>query len=196
VLLRSCFFQLRRLRQIRRSVGEEVTKCLVTALVLSRLDYCNAALAGLPESAIRPLQRVQNAATRLVTNAKSSDHITPILKRQHWLPVNYRIIYKLCFLMHLIHTNQCPDYMAVRTLITAPYRRLFIAVRPTGLPVILCIASRHEKLGSVSRLSVMPVPPPGTAYNTLYLQSETNTNSLKKKNNNNLKRFCLLVRTD
>jgi len=58
----SCFFQLR--RQIRRSACEEVTKRLVTALVL---DYCNAVLAGLPESTIRPLQRVQNAAARLIT---------------------------------------------------------------------------------------------------------------------------------
>ena len=47
-VISSCFFQLTRLRQIRRSAGEEVTKRLVTALVLSRLDYCNAALAGLP----------------------------------------------------------------------------------------------------------------------------------------------------
>jgi len=58
----SCFFQLRRLRQIRCSAGEEVTKRLATALVLSRLDYCNAVLTGRPESTIRPLQRVQNAA--------------------------------------------------------------------------------------------------------------------------------------
>ena len=65
-----CFFQLRRLRQIRRSAGEEVTKRLVIAPVLSRLDYCNAASAGLPESTIRPLQRVQNAAARLITNTK------------------------------------------------------------------------------------------------------------------------------
>jgi len=48
----SCFFQLRRLRQIHRSVDEEVTKQLVTALILSRLDYCNAVLAGLPQSTL------------------------------------------------------------------------------------------------------------------------------------------------
>ena len=108
----SCFFQLRRLRQIRRSAGEEVTKRLVTALVLSRLDYCNAALAGLPEATIRPLQRVQNAAARLITNSKPRDHITPVLMRLHWLPIKSRINYKLCLLMHLIHTNQRPAYMA------------------------------------------------------------------------------------
>ena len=64
----SCFFQLRRLCQICRSVGEEVTKRLVTALILSRLDYCNAVPAGLPQSTLQPLQRVQNAAARLVSD--------------------------------------------------------------------------------------------------------------------------------
>jgi hypothetical protein len=78
----SCFFQLRRLRQIRRSVGEEVTKRLVTALVLSRLDYCNVALTCLPESTMRPLQRVQNAAALLVTNAKSSDQYEYTVQRR------------------------------------------------------------------------------------------------------------------
>ena len=58
------------IRQVRLSAGEEVTKRLVTALVLSRLDYCNAALAGLPDSTIRPWQRVQNAAAHRITNSK------------------------------------------------------------------------------------------------------------------------------
>jgi hypothetical protein len=59
----SCFSQVRRLHKIRRS-ADEVPKCLVTALVLSRLDYSNAALAGLPESTNRPLQRVRNRDLR------------------------------------------------------------------------------------------------------------------------------------
>ena len=64
----SCFFRLRRLHQIRRAAGEEVTKRLVTALI--RIDYCIAALAGLPKSLIRSLQRVQNATGRLITDTK------------------------------------------------------------------------------------------------------------------------------
>src|SRR5664279_3449594 len=58
----NCYLHIRRLRQIRRSAGPEVTKKLVSAFILSRLDYCNAALAGLPQSTIQPLQRAQNAA--------------------------------------------------------------------------------------------------------------------------------------
>jgi len=98
-------FQLRRQCKIRGSAGEEVTKRLVMALMLSQLDYCNAVLTSLPESTIRPLQRVQNAAARLITDTKPSDHITPVLMHLHCLPLKSRILYKLCLLMHLIHTN-------------------------------------------------------------------------------------------
>ena len=89
----NCFFQLRRLRQMRRVAGPDVTTRLMSALVLSRLEYCNAALAGLPQTTLRPHKRVQNAADRLVTNTGSRDHITPAMKELHWLPVNQRIKY-------------------------------------------------------------------------------------------------------
>jgi len=58
----SCFYQLRRLRQVRRRAGREVTTRLVLALVISKLDYCNSLLAGLPTSTLNVLQKVQNAA--------------------------------------------------------------------------------------------------------------------------------------
>ena len=63
----------------------------MVALVLSRNDYCNATLAGLPQTTIRPLQRVLNAAARLITDSKPCDHITPVLRKLHWLPVAARI---------------------------------------------------------------------------------------------------------
>jgi len=62
----TCFYHLHRLRQIRRRVGTEVTIRLVLAVVMSRVDYCNSTLAaGLSQSTLAPLQRVQNAAARL-----------------------------------------------------------------------------------------------------------------------------------
>ena len=91
----------------------------MSALVLSRLDYCNAALAGLPQATLRPLQRAQNAAARLVANMGSRDHITPAMKDLHWLPINQRITYKLCLMMHFIHTQQYPDYMRDLVSMTA-----------------------------------------------------------------------------
>jgi len=62
----SCFYHLHRLNQICRRVSSEVATCLVLALIMSRLDYCNSVLAGLPLAMIAPLQRVQNAAARLI----------------------------------------------------------------------------------------------------------------------------------
>jgi len=51
----ACFYHIRRLRQVRHRVGQEVTQQLVLALIMSRLDYCNSVLAGLPTSTLQPL---------------------------------------------------------------------------------------------------------------------------------------------
>jgi len=87
--------------------------------VLSRLDYCNAILAGLPKSTIAPLQRTQNAAARLVSRLGPRDHVRNALRSLHWLPVQERITYKLCLLMHLVHNNRAPSYLADSVTATA-----------------------------------------------------------------------------
>jgi len=85
-------------------------KRLISAFVFSRLDYCNSILSGLPLSTIAPLQRVENATALLVRGLSRSDHVRPALKELHWLPVVYRIKFKLALVMFTIHTHQCPDY--------------------------------------------------------------------------------------
>ena len=107
----ACFHHIRRLKQIRRLLGPEVTATLVSAFVLSKLDYCNAILVGLPKSTIAPLQRAQNAAARLIACLAPRDHVTSTLRQLHWLPVQFRIKYKLCLLMHQIHTSRAPSYL-------------------------------------------------------------------------------------
>jgi hypothetical protein len=111
LVARTGFHHLRRLRRIRRHVGEHLTTQLVLALVISRLDYCNTVLAGLPSSTTAPLQRVQNAAARLVFDLRPRDHVTPALIQLHWLPVQSRITYKLCVLMYQAHTGVLPAYL-------------------------------------------------------------------------------------
>ena len=97
----------RRLRQIRRRIGAEVTTQLVLTLVTSRLDYCNAVLAGVPQSTLEPLQCVQNAAARLVHQMNVRDHVTPSVIALYWLPVRCRIDFKLCLIMSGVHTGRC-----------------------------------------------------------------------------------------
>jgi len=108
----ACFYHLRRLRQIRRHVSNVLITQLIYACVTSRLDYCNSVLACLPARTIAPLQRVRNAAARLLLNRKKTDHITDGLKDLHWLPIAFRIQYKLCLLMNLIKVGNCPSYIS------------------------------------------------------------------------------------
>jgi hypothetical protein len=72
-------------------------------IVTSRMDYYNGLLYGLPNTELIKLERVQNAAARLVTSTRKYDHITPILRELHWLPVKFRIHFKLlyCLLLKL-----------------------------------------------------------------------------------------------
>ena len=74
-------------RTIRKLLGRDVTIQLECALVLSRLDYCNGVLVGLPSSTQTPLQRVLHAAARLVDELKPNDHVAAVLKNLHWLPL-------------------------------------------------------------------------------------------------------------
>ena len=90
------------LHQIRRRVGREVTTWLMLASVTSGLDYCNAALAGLPQATVAPPQRVHNSAARLILELITREHVTPCLLQLHWLPVRWRVQFKLCYIMHSV----------------------------------------------------------------------------------------------
>ena len=69
---RSCFFHLRRIRQVKRCLNERCLRVLVQALVISRIDYCNSILAGLPAVTIHPLTTVFHAAARIIKRHPSS----------------------------------------------------------------------------------------------------------------------------
>jgi len=108
----SCFAVLRQLRSIRWSVSPAVLQSLVVSLVLSRLDYGNATLAGLPGNQLDRLQSVINAAARLVCSARKYEHITPLLRDLHWLPVRERIGFKLAVLVFRCLHGTAPPYLA------------------------------------------------------------------------------------
>jgi hypothetical protein len=172
----SCFSQLRRLKQGRRILGPEITASLVSAFVTSRLDYCNALLAGLPKSTIAPLQRVQNAAARLITGIRYHDHVTPALQSLHWLPVSFRITYKLCVLMHLVHIGCSPAYLSELVTATSelPSRRSLRSANTQQYEVPLT----KLKFGERSFSFAGPV-----AWNSLTpeLHNLSNTHTFKKQ---------------
>ena len=83
------------------------------SLVISRMDYYNSVLVGLPASTLAPLQRVQNAAARLILGLSRRSHITPALKQLHWLPIKFRITFKVATLMYNIFHQRSPPYLSL-----------------------------------------------------------------------------------
>jgi hypothetical protein len=76
------------------------SKTVASALVNSRLDYANSVLCNTSSGNMSKLQRVQNSLARVVTYTKRAEHIHPVLHQLHWLPVNYRINYKVATLAY------------------------------------------------------------------------------------------------
>ncbi len=121
---RSCRFALHNIRKIRPFLTEHAAQLLVQALVISRLDYCNALLAGLPSNTIKPLQIIQNAAARLVFNEPKRAHVTPLFVSLHWLPVAARIQFKTLMLAYRTTTGSAPTYFHSLLRIYIPSRSL------------------------------------------------------------------------
>ena len=107
-----CYYQLRQIRQVRKSLSAASKLFLVLALVHSRLDYCNSVLHSLPRSRLQLLQSVLNSAARLIRGLGRFDHITPVLIDLHWLPYPQRISYKICLLMFKCLKGLAPAYLS------------------------------------------------------------------------------------
>ena len=95
---------------LRKTSTSSVFQSLIVALVLSRLDYCNSVLLGLPANLIHRLQSVQNAAARLICRIRRSEH-TPALINLHWLRVPERISFKLAVLTYRYIHSTSPNYI-------------------------------------------------------------------------------------
>ena len=85
---------------------------VIHAFVTNRIDFCNSLLYGLPDCELKKVQRVQNAAARLLTSTRKYDHITPVLRELHWLPVKYRIQFKILLLTFKAIHGMAPDYIS------------------------------------------------------------------------------------
>uniref|UniRef100_A0A3Q3IT75 Reverse transcriptase domain-containing protein n=1 Tax=Monopterus albus TaxID=43700 RepID=A0A3Q3IT75_MONAL len=108
---KSSFFHLRQLAKVKAFVSRQHFETLIHAFITSRLDYCNSLYLGVGESSINRLQMVQNAAARLLTGTRKYEHISPVLASLHWLPVHFRVHYKiLLFVFKSLH-GSAPSYL-------------------------------------------------------------------------------------
>ena len=109
---RSARFALRNISRVRSSLTRKACETLVQAYVTSRLDYCNVLLYGLPKYLLDRLQKVQNSAARVVALSPKREHITPVLADLHWLPVEYRIHFKILLYTYKALNNCAPQYIS------------------------------------------------------------------------------------
>ena len=99
-------------------------KKLVNSLITSRLDYCNSLLAGVGDTQLKRLQKVQNCAARVVLKLPRS--VSPPLHQLHWLPIEQRVKFKTAVLVFKALNGLAPSYLS-GLLRSAPVRSLRIA---------------------------------------------------------------------
>ena len=107
----TCYIELRRLASIRRFLTSTATATLVSAFVLSRIDYCNSLLFGSTHDVTSHLQRIQNYAARVILCLPMSSSITIHLKSLNWLPFKVRSTYKIACLCYHCHSSTAPSYV-------------------------------------------------------------------------------------
>ena len=95
-IVKPCFLQLRDFRRFRPFISKTAAIKLANAFVHSRLDFCNSLFYGLPKYSIHRLQKVQNTVAGIASNSSRFSHIAPTIKFLHWLPIFYRINFKIC----------------------------------------------------------------------------------------------------
>uniref|UniRef100_A0A8C1P909 Reverse transcriptase domain-containing protein n=1 Tax=Cyprinus carpio TaxID=7962 RepID=A0A8C1P909_CYPCA len=142
-VVRTCFFHLRNIAKVRSMVSKKEMEMLVHAFISSRLDYCNVLYTCLNKSSIDQLQVVQNAAARLLTRTSRRSHITPVLKALHWLPVGYRVHFKILVITFRALHGQAPSYVQDLLHMHTPYRSL----RSSGQDLLIVPRTRLKTRG-------------------------------------------------
>ena len=107
----AAFYYLYNIRRIRRYLSKESTESLIHAFTSSRLDYCNSLFYNIPAYQLEKLWRIQSAAARLIIKESKFCHITPLVMTLHWLPVKYRIHFKILLLTFKAIYFLAPSYI-------------------------------------------------------------------------------------
>ena len=145
-ICKSAYYHIRNISRIKKYLPRNCLEIIIHAFITSRLDYCNSLLYGVPKYLLQKLQRVQNTAARLLTDTKKSAHITPVLIELHWLPVQYRIQFKIILLVYKAVNDLAPSYLKELMLCRTSQRTL----RSNGNELLQIPYSRLKTYGDRS----------------------------------------------
>ena len=147
-ICKASYFHIRALRHIRSSLTTEACKTIATAIVGSRLDYCNSLLVGTSTSNLARLQLVQNTLARVVTQKSRFSHISPVLSDLHWLPIRHRISFKLATITFKVLQFHQPSYLAALIPRYTPLRSL-----RSSSSLTICVPSRKTTMAKSKSFS-------------------------------------------
>ena len=107
-------YNLYKVIKIRKYLSLDSCKILMQALVISHFDYGNSLYIGLPDKAIKLMCRVQNMAAKIAMKRCKYmyDSSADSLKTLHWLPIPYRIQFKVLTLVHKCINDGAPEYLS------------------------------------------------------------------------------------
>ena len=121
-----CIGQLSAWKPIAVLLDIDTRLMLVKQIILSKIDFNNALLCGLPEYLINSLQFIINCAMRFVYNVGYREHITPYIIKSHILPVKYRIDYKICLTVFKCLRELAPKYLQELLIWNIPTHAILI----------------------------------------------------------------------
>ena len=131
-IVAQCYRLLRNLGRVRNLISVKDTETLVHAVISSRLDHCNSILINISKSNLFKLQKVQNAAARLVVRGKKRQSMSGVLHDLHWLRVESRIIFKLLLIVHKCIRGQCSSNLNIqyKSHCCRPQEEMMLATKP------------------------------------------------------------------
>ena len=105
------YISLRKISSVRNRLSKSNLETLVHAFISSQLDYCNVLYVNLPKKLLNKLQKLQNAAIRVIFNVRSRHPVTSLFEQLHWLTVDQRIIFKCLLLVYKSINGLAPNVL-------------------------------------------------------------------------------------
>jgi hypothetical protein len=169
----TAYFHLRNIAKVRPFLTQQDAEKLIHAFITSRLDYCNALFTGLPKKHLKKLALIQNSAARLLTKTKKREHITPVLAELHWLPISYRIDFKVMLITYKALNGIAPSYISELLISYQPQRKL----RSSNSNLLIVPKVLHKQSGEAAFIHYAP-----KLWNTLplYIKQASSVNIFKK----------------
>jgi len=123
-VVKSCFYHLRSIAKVKLFLSPSDFEKIIHAFISVRLDYCNLLYVGVIQVLLNRLQLVMNASARLLTGTRKKQHVKPVLASLNWLPVQFRIDFKLLIFVYKVLHNLAPPYLEHLLHIHKPSRSL------------------------------------------------------------------------